>query len=74
MFMLVPRMTGIALSRNPGILASGGNPASYVQAVGSGNMPPVLPGWKPWSDLGLDGQGLIPEILDQQKSFASFSN
>ena len=39
----VPLMTGIALSRNPGIFASRGNPASYVQADGRNNKPPVPP-------------------------------
>ena len=60
----IPRMTGNALSRNPRILAFGGNHASYVRPAGSGNMSPVLPGWKPWSNLGLAGQGLIPETLE----------
>ena len=55
----VPQLTGTALSRNPGILASGGNPASYVRAAGSGNMSPILPGWKTWYDLGLASQGLV---------------
>ena len=70
----VPRMIGTALSRNPGILASGGNPTSYVQVVSSGNMSPVLLSWKPWSDLGPSHHGLVPETLEQQKSYASFSN
>ena len=70
----VPQMTGTALSQNPGILAFKGNPASYVRAVGSGNMSPVLPGWKPWSDLSPAGHDLIPETLEQQKSSASISN
>ena len=74
MSAFVPRMTGTALSRNPGILAFGGNPASYVRVVGNGNMSPVLPGWKPWFDLSPAGHGLIPETLEQHKSFASFSN
>ena len=74
MFALVLRMTGTALSRNLGILASMGNPASYVQAAGSGNMSPVLPGKKPWSGLGHAGHDLIPKTLEQQKSYASFSN
>ena len=36
--MHVPLMTGTALSHNFGILASKCNPASYVQADGSGSM------------------------------------
>ena len=70
----VPQMTRTALSQNPGILAYGGNPASYVRAVGSGNMSLVLPGWKPWSNLGPDGHSLVLETLEQQKSSASFLN
>ena len=38
----VPLMIGTMLSQNPGILASEGNPASYVQADGNGNMSLVL--------------------------------
>ena len=34
----IPLMIGTALSHNSGILASKGNPASYVQAVGSNNI------------------------------------
>ena len=56
--LLVPLMTGTALSQNPGILAS------YVLAASSGNMSLVLPGWKPWSDLGLIGHSLVPEMLE----------
>ena len=51
----VPRMTGTALSRNPKILASRGNPTSYVQADANGNMSLVLPSWKPWSNHGPAG-------------------
>ena len=40
----VPLMTGIALFHNSGILASEGNPASYVQADGSGSMSSALSG------------------------------
>ena len=40
----VPLMTGIMPSQNPRILASEGNPASYVQADGSGNISSVLIG------------------------------
>ena len=71
---LILRMIGTELSRNPGILASRGNPASYVQAAGSGNMSPVLPGKKPWSDLSHAGHNRIIKTLEQQKSYASFSN
>ena len=38
-----PRTIGTTLSQNPGIPTSGDNPASYVQAVGNGNMSPTLP-------------------------------
>ena len=38
----VPLMAGTMLSQNPGILASKGNPASYVQADGSRNMSSVF--------------------------------
>ena len=57
MFALIPLMTGTALSRNPGILASGGNPASYVQADGRNKKSSVPPDWEPWSDLGPNGRG-----------------
>ena len=40
----IPLMTGTALSQNLGILASEGNPASYVQADGNNNMSSVLTG------------------------------
>ena len=43
----VPLMTRIALSRNPGILASRGNLASYVQDDGRNNKPPVPLDWEP---------------------------
>ena len=61
--LLVPLMTGTALSQNPGILASEGILASYVLVASSGNMSLVLPSWKPWSDLGLTGHSLVPETL-----------
>ena len=32
-------LTGTALSQNPGIPVSGGNPSSYVQVVGNGSTP-----------------------------------
>ena len=38
MSVLVPLMTGIEVSHNPGILASEGNPVSHVRADGSNNM------------------------------------
>ena len=41
-FVHIPLMTGIVLSHNLGILASKGNPASYVQVDGSNNMSSVL--------------------------------
>ena len=53
----VPLMTGTALSRNPGILAFGGNTASYVKANGRNNKSSVPPDWEPWFDLGPDGRG-----------------
>ena len=43
----VPLITGTAPAQNPGILASTGNPASYVQADGNGNMSSVLAGQEP---------------------------
>ena len=70
----IPRTTRTALSQNLGIPASRGNPASYVQTVGSGKMSPALPDWKPWPDLGPDSRGLVPETLEHQKSSASFLN
>ena len=44
LFMHVPLMTGTVLTQNPRILASEGNPASYVQADGNNNMSSVLTG------------------------------
>ena len=43
----VPLMTRTVLSRNPGILAFGGNPASYVQDDGKNNRSSVLLDWEP---------------------------
>ena len=43
----VPLMTGIAPSQYPEILASEGNPTSYVQADGRYNISSVLIGKKP---------------------------
>ena len=42
--MHVPLMIGNVMSHNPGILASEGNSASYVQANGRNNMSSVLYG------------------------------
>ena len=42
--VLVPLMIGIVVSQPFGILAFGGNLASYVQADGSNNMSSVLSG------------------------------
>ena len=44
---LVPPLTVIALSRNPGIPVSGGNPSSYVRATGNGSTPSAQPDWQP---------------------------
>ena len=43
----VPLMSGTALSRNLRILASRGNPASYVQANDINNKSLVPPDWEP---------------------------
>ena len=40
----VPLMTGTEVSHDLGILASVGNPVSYVQADGNDNMSSVLTG------------------------------
>ena len=40
----VPLMTGAEVSHDFGILASVGNPVSYVHADGNDNMPSVLTG------------------------------
>ena len=61
----IPLMIGTALSRNPGILASKGNPASYGQADGRNNKSSVPPDWKPWPDLGLDSCGLVPKTFEK---------
>ena len=71
MSTLVPLMTGTALSQNPGILASEGNPASHVRADGRNNMSSVLTDQKPWSGLGPDSRSLVPEIHTKQKSSTS---
>ena len=44
---LVPLMAGTALSQNPGIPASEGNPTSHFRADGNGNMLAVLTDWMP---------------------------
>ena len=41
----VPLITRTALSRNPGILASRGNPASYVKVDGRNNKSSVSSDW-----------------------------
>ena len=74
MFVFVPLMTESALPRNPGILASGGNPASYVQVVDINNIAPVLPDQMLHLGLGPDNIDPVPEILAKQKSSSSFSN
>ena len=53
----IPLMIGTALSRNPGIPASGGNPATCVQDDGRNNKSSVPPNWEHWPDLGPDGRG-----------------
>ena len=70
----VPLMTGSALPQNPGILASRGNPVSYVQVVGRNNISPALLDQMPYLGLDPDNLDPIPEILAKQKPFASFSN
>ena len=46
-FAHVPLTTRAMVSHNSGILASVGNPASYVQADGNGNMSFVMAGQEP---------------------------
>ena len=72
MSMLVPLMTGGALPRDLGIPGSGGNPVSYVQAVGRNNISPIMPNQMPHLGLGPDNLGPIPKILANQKPPASF--
>ena len=74
MFVPVPLMTRSALPRNPGILASGGNLVTYVQAVGRNNISLALPNQMPYPGLCHDNLGPVPEILAKQKSSAFFSN
>ena len=59
--MFVPLMTGPALAQNPGILASVGNPSSYVQADGNRSMSSAL-------------VSLVSGALVRQKTSASFPN
>ena len=40
-------LTGTALSRNPGILVSRGNPFSYVRAAGNDSTPSAQPDRQP---------------------------
>ena len=46
-FSPVPPLTGTALSQNPGISVSEGNPSSYVRVVGNGSTPFAQPNWQP---------------------------
>ena len=60
----VPLMTRTEVSRILGIPASAGNLVSHIRANDNGNMSSyVLSDWKPWSGLGPDSRGLVPEIL-----------
>ena len=68
----VPLMTGTVASQNPGILASVGNPSSYVQADDRLNKSSALSGLCPCPDLGPDSHGPVPVILGKQKSFTAF--
>ena len=61
----VPLMIGIEVSRIPGSPASTGNLVSHVWVDGNGNMSLVLTNWKPWSGLGPDSCGPVPEILEE---------
>ena len=56
MSVSIPLMTGTALSRNPVILDSRGNPASYGKAGGKNNKSSIPPDWEPWLDLGPNGR------------------
>ena len=67
----VPLMTGTALSHYFGILASEGNPASYVQAIGINNISSAVTDYKSWFGLGLDSRGPVPKTLEKKKSSAS---
>ena len=44
---LVLPLTRTALSRNPRIPISEGNPFSYVRAAGNGSTPSAQPNWQP---------------------------
>ena len=46
-FSHVLPLTGTALSKNPRIPVSRGNPSSYVRAVGNGNTPSAQLDWQP---------------------------
>ena len=74
MLVPVPLMTGSVLPRNLGILASGGNPTSYVQVIDKNNISPILPDQMLHVGLGPDNLDNVPEILAKQKSSTSFSN
>ena len=43
----VPQLIGTAPIPNIGIPVSGGNPSSYVRAVGNGSIPSAHPDWQP---------------------------
>ena len=43
----IPLTTGAVVSHNSRILASAGNPTSYVQTDGNGNMSSILAGQDP---------------------------
>ena len=73
-FSSVLQLTGTVLSQNPGIPGSGGNPISYVQAIGRNNISSVLANQMPYFGLSPDNLGPVPEILAKQKPSASFSN
>ena len=62
MFTPVPLMTRTEGSLNPRILSFEGNLISHVGVDGNGNMSYVLTDWKPWSGLGPDSRGAVPEI------------
>ena len=69
-----PLMVEIVASQNPGILASMGNPSSYVMAEGRRNKSSALFGSCPCPGLGPDSRGPVPVILGKQKSSAAFSS
>ena len=60
---LVPLMNGIEVSLIPGIPTSASSLVSHAQADGNGNMSSVMIDCKPWSGLGPDSHGPVPEVL-----------